>query len=322
MLRNVGLFVSLLTSTATGAVESPRAVEAAGVVDLLRTQDDALLRIGERLAVAGRPFCAGSSYASGMTVQLLAQYGAAYRAAAAAALNVGDVPTVTSLAPGGAATAAGLQVGDRIVAIDGHRFAPVAAGGAGGAFGPTSAALDAIERELADGTARLTVERAGAQIAITLVPRPACRVRFDVRAGRSSNASADGTYVQVSSDLVADTRGDTELAAVLAHELAHNILRHPQRLKGPRPRPSVRQTEVEADRLSVYLLDAAGFGAAGAQAFWARWGRAHDWGIFAAGTHPGWKERVRIVTVEAARIAARRAAGQPVTAPPDLDPRT
>jgi predicted Zn-dependent protease len=83
----------------------------------------------------------------------------------------------------------------------------------------------------------------------------------------------------------------------------------------------VKQTEVEADRLSVYLLEAATYGTEGAESFWARWGRAHDWGIFATGSHPGWKQRIAIIRAESARIANFRQTGVPVTVTAELMPR-
>lgn len=214
-----------------------------------------------------------------MTVQRIGQYGAAYRTAARRLLGVTELPTITALAAGGGASLSGLQIRDAITAIDGHPFAPISPDREKGSFDDTSTALDVIEGALADDRAIVTVDREGQSLTISLVPRPACRARFDVRAGRSNNASSDGTYVQVSSDLVDQARDDGELATILAHELAHNILHHPQQLTGPRPRPKVRDTEIEADRLSVCLLDAAGYPIGAAVNFWSRWGRANDYGI-------------------------------------------
>ena len=50
------------------------------------------------------------------------------------------------------------------------------------------------------------------------------------------------------------------LAAVLAHEFAHNVLKHRawHEANGGRKRASVRLTEREADRLSPWLLANAG----------------------------------------------------------------
>lgn len=290
------------------------------VVKVLAAQDSAVLRVGERLAVAGTPFCGVSARSAGMTVQQLGQYGQDYRAAARALLGVATRPTVTLVASGGAAEAAGVRPGDVIAAIDGHVFADIAPEYSAATFAQVATAHDAIDQALADGKAELTIIRDERTQHLVIVPRPACRARFDVRAGRANNASSDGTYVQVSSDLAGQARGDGELAAILAHELAHNILSHPQRLQAKGPRPNVRTTEIEADRLSVYLLEAANYSPADAIAFWARWGRANDRGIFSDRSHPGWKKRIATIESEAEAIVALRRAGKPVQLPADLRP--
>jgi hypothetical protein len=298
----------------------PAELPPAVVLAALRVQDEAVLRIGERLAVAGRPFCRDQAYSAGITVQRLGQYGARFRPAAAALLKLAEAPTVAIVNPGSAAEEAGVRPGDVLASVDGDAVPVVPNRGDSGEYRGTARALDQMDAALADGIVRLNVLREGQPLALVLTGRLACRARFDVRAGGGSNATADGLTIQVSSKLVADARGDGELAAILAHELAHNILRHPRRLKSKERGLSVRQTEVEADQLSVYLLDAAGYAPADAIAFWSRWGRANDLGIFSDRTHPGWRKRADAIAAEAASIATRRAAGQPALPPPALLP--
>lgn len=293
--------------------------EAVAIVRSLAAQDAAVLRVGERLSVAAFPLCGGSGWSAGMTVQRLDQYRTDLRPVAATELGLTNRPTITQVVAGGAAEQAGLRGGDAIVAVDGVSFDEVRGGRKG--FEGVQQAHDAIDRALADGRANLVVLRGAQRLNVTLVARPACQVRFDVRAGKSTkDASANGTYVQVSSGLVAYTRSDGELAAVLAHELAHHILRHPHALEAKGKRPRIRDTEVEADRLSVYLMDAAGYSPADAIAFFTRWGPQTDLGILSDRTHPGWKKRVATIQAEAAAIAASKAAGRPVEPPPDLRP--
>ncbi|MES2755196.1 MAG: M48 family metallopeptidase [Pseudomonadota bacterium] len=311
---------ALLATIATPAMSVPADDGIKAAIAALAAQDAAVLRVGHRLVRAGLPLCTAPGRAAGLTLQRLAQYGTEYRDAVRTLLGIGNEPTVAVVVAGSSADAAGLRAGDRIMRIEGVA-PPAAKTSARANFAATDAALTALDAALADGIADLTFQRGDRSFAVKLTAPPACAARFDVRAGRSMGASSDGVYVQVSSDLVADVRGDGELAAVLAHELAHNILRHPQRLKAREAGLKVRATEVAADRLSAYLIDAAGYPSADLLGFWQRWGRAHDFGIFSDRTHPGWRKRVASIEAELARIAALRAAGQPVRPPADLLPR-
>lgn len=312
--RRVGPIISIFACAPPAAT----AADPEAVLRILQRQDAAVLRVGERLATSNWNLCKNGGHSAGMAVQQLSQYGGPYRAAAQRVLAVADRPTVTSLVSGGSAEQAGLKLGDEIAAVDGHVFAGLAPKRAAAAFAGTKAAQDALDAAFADGAATLAVIREGRPFSITLKPRAACQARFDVRAGRSNNASSDGLYVQVSSDLVGQAKGDGELAAIMAHELAHNILEHPQRLTAKGQRPNVRTTEIEADRLSAYLLYAARYNIADAVTFWARWGKANDQGIFSDRTHPGWKKRIATIEREAALIASARDAGKVVSPPADL----
>lgn len=303
---------------ASGLLAMTPGNDPVAVVRLLANQDAAVLRVGERLAVSSAALCGNSTPSAGMAVQQLSQYGAEYRSAARTVLGITDRPTVALVTAGGAAEAGGVRPGDVIAAIEDHAFDDTPPRKKSGEFAEIAAVHDIIDKALADGRTQLSLIRGGQPLSLVIMPRTACRARFDVRAGRRNNASADGTYVQVSSDLVGQTRGDGELAAILAHELAHDILDHRKRLRAEGRRPAIRATEIEADRLSVYLLDAAGYPVADAIAFWSRWGPANDLGIFSDRTHPGWKKRIASIEAEAELIAAAKVTGGVVMPPTDL----
>lgn len=319
-----GALATALACTAAAPASPTNAAAAADDLAValrrLLAQDRLLLAVGERLMTGARRHCPARGWSAGMIVQQLDQYDARYRPAAMAVLNVGDRPTVVAVAEGGAAAAAGLRPGDQIAQADGHAFAALPPIRAAGGYAGVAAAMAVLDDALADGSAALGIVRDGQSWRTMLTARSACRVRFEVRPGRSANASADGVTVQLGSGLIADTRGEGEVAAVVAHELAHNVLRHPQRLKAREPGLSVRATEIAADRLSVYLLDEAGFAPADAIRFWSRWGRARDQGVFSGRSHPRWRERVALIEAEAGAIDRARAAGSPVEPPADLRP--
>jgi predicted Zn-dependent protease len=89
----------------------------------------------------------------------------------------------------------------------------------------------------------------------------------------------------------------------MAHELSHNILRHNALNTGS------KQAEYEADALSVRLLALAGYDLDAVLPFWQSLRKRTDYGIFADGTHPGWRKRFTALTAEVAK--AKEAASQP-----------
>jgi predicted Zn-dependent protease len=101
------------------------------------------------------------------------------------------------------------------------------------------------------------------------------------------------------------TRNDDEIAVVVGHELAHNILNHPSRLNSEKvPRgflrgigrnaDKVRATEEEADALGIRLVRAAGYDASAAIPFWRRYYARFD-GPQLFRTHPTLARRERII---------------------------
>ena len=56
----------------------------------------------------------------------------------------------------------------------------------------------------------------------------------------------------------------------------------------------IRETEIEADRLSVYLMERAGYDPAAAVRFWSRFGR-RGLNFLGSPTHPNWRRRIAVV---------------------------
>lgn len=273
--------------------------------------------IGERLARGG--LCQARLSSPGWVVQDLAQYSTGLRPAARQALKLGEKPTVVALVEGSAAARAGLLPGDQIERIDGR---PVPADGKG--YARLQQVENWVEQGLARGALRLSVLREGRSLSIDLPSDAGCASRFQLLPGAGLNAKADGTYVQVSGGLAEFVRSDDELALVMAHELAHNVLGHRAQLDAQgvsrgllagfgKNRRRIRDVELEADRLALYLMARAGFDPSVAPDFWQRFGRRQVPGFLSDGTHPGTSERVRRAEAEIARIRQQHAAGQQPT---------
>ena len=286
------------------------------MVRALLEQDSAVAAVGYRLATANVDLCVEHMVESGVLIETLAQYGADYRAAAADVLKLTDRPTVALVVPGSPADRAGIKPGDALIDADGVPFARSPPDSKEGKFASVDAAMAALDAVLADGKARLTVERAGQPLAIDLVGTTACKARFQLIPGSNPDATANGTWVQLSTSMAGFARTPDDLAAILAHELAHNALGH--RLAKAKIQ---RAQELQADRLMPYLMARAGFDPKAAVALWQRFKRRHLGGLIPSTTHPGWGERAKAVAVEVARIDGLRMRDEPILPPDDLRPR-
>jgi predicted Zn-dependent protease len=106
-----------------------------------------------------------------------------------------------------------------------------------------------------------------------------CPAKVELVPGKGMNAWADGERVVISAGLLEKCVSDNDLALVIAHELAHNLLHHSQRLASARSTqnrlflPSgagsatMRETEEEADRRAVTIAIAAGYDLREAESF-------------------------------------------------------
>lgn len=299
----VFLLVIAAPATTLAAPEHPfdKSEFAADFAEL-QQQDAYIQRIGWRLLTGNAAFCGNTRLATGMLVQDAGAYGDP--AAIRQLLSLSGDAFVQAVIPGSPADNAGLTRGAELHVVDDTPLSNIP-------LSPDTpwkrlTAFNALIAEsLAfDGTARLEVTQSGARQTISVTGAPICDSFFEIISG-SKAASANGTRVAVGRQFVGFTYAEDELAAALAHELAHNILGHTEWLDAnSRKRSAIRETEREADRLMPWLLHNAGYDPAAAVRFMKRWGPQNDGGLFRKRTHDGWDERVERIEAELPQIAA------------------
>jgi predicted Zn-dependent protease len=258
-----------------------------------------------------------------MLVHVLDQFPAAAQPIAAATFGLGADPAVMLVVPGSAAARAGLQAGDSIQSIAGKSF-PARAAGKKGNYARVREIEEHLLESLAAGPVPVDYVRAGVRRTAVLEPEPGCLSRVQISVSPERNAKADGTYAQVTSGIVNFARSDDELALVIAHEMAHNILGHRLRLKEQKvsrgllksidgSARKIRSTEVEADYLALYMLARAGYDIGAAPGFWQRYGPNSLLAIFSDGTHPGRSTRVAAAEATIREIRKKQQQGSPLT---------
>lgn len=278
-----------------------------------------------RLIAANVDLCPATGPNLGWALHSATQYDGALREILVAEGLEGDLPAVSAVVPGGAAERAGLSRGDVILSANGVQM------NAGAGAGPAryegfSANVALMERAIGSDAARLVVRRDDQTREVTAHPTTACAYEVHLDVSNELNARANGTDVFISTTLAAFATSDDELALILAHELAHNVLEHRERFDREAPArrvfgnlavapSSLSAAERDADRWGLYLMARAGFDERVAAPFWRRFGAA-NWRVrWAQWGHPSAATRARQLEGVAAEIAAARSSGR------RLDPR-
>jgi beta-barrel assembly-enhancing protease len=270
----------------------------------LQAEDARVAAMSWRLQTANGALCPQKALISGMSLHALSQYRVSQRVAATAQFALRNRVGIAAVAPRSAAERAGLKAGDTIYVVDG-RETPMVDADAG--YAPVSHVEAMIDAALANAPAELEIMRpSGVEERLELTGEAGCASRVQIIAGGAINAAADGNYVQINAAMLDFAATDDDLAVIVGHELAHNILRHIA-LK-----TRSKQAEYEADHLGVWLMARAGYDVDAVIPFWTRFEKRTNPGIFADGTHPSPKKRLAAVAKAVAELKAQRAAGQPL----------
>ncbi len=185
-----------------------------------------------------------------------------------------DAVTVGLSIRQGPADKAGIKPGDIVVRINNEdlpsgpeataRFI---------ALSTAEATKGPITLQLADGTTR------------RVDPEIVCASPTLLIRSPDMNAATDGNAIAITTALYAALRSSDELAVILGHELAHDLLGHTR--SGWRADPA---REIEADRKGLELAARAGFDIGAAPALWSRLNATGMSGGISR-THPSGPER-------------------------------
>lgn len=286
--------------------------DPAATFTALRAVDQRMATIAYRLTTANAPLCRGLVPAPGWAIHSLGQYDPALRDQARMSFGFEAPIAVEAVVAGAPAARAGVVANDSILAVNGEPLT-----GTLGAKADSSArdrAQAVIARQPAGAALRIELVRGGVRRTVAVAPPAGCPGSFEVLLGPGMDASADGSIVQIAVRFF-ERYTDDQVAVVVAHELAHNILRHRARLDAAKVSRGLlaevgrngrlfRQTETEADLLGMHLLRNAGYDPHKAVAFWRDHGGDVDGGLFRSRTHPSSKARAQAIADEIARIPA------------------
>ena len=291
--------IALFGAVAATQDEEPKDPVVVAYQDLI-AKDLRLATVGYHLAKGSADFCQNKWRNPGWVLHDERQYpdlGLARRV-----FTFRQPISIAAVVEGGPAQRAGLTPGDGLFGADGS---VVWYGPAPKRHQPSSERIDGLRDEFAtrlseDRPIPFQIDTANGRRDFLLDSPVICASDFWVDARAKRDAGADGVRVRVTSGLIDYVLDDDELAAVVAHEMAHNLLDHRPLIEATKRGKTkvIKATEAEADRLSVWLMANAGYDPEAAITFWQRYGKATGLGIFSAPTHYRWQTRVAMLREE------------------------
>ena len=311
------------------------------VIENLR-QQQRVEDVGHALLAAATPFCPG-----GLAPRVGVRFANVHSfppedQEAARSLGFTDTLVIVGVARGSTAARHGFLPGDRVVAVDGgppprgpnavSQLASTVAGRPTYAprltleQGPAGFIADVGSPGNAAVATAATAARDGGQLRVAMPADTACGFNLVVARNDDLDAWTDGVNVTVTSAMLRFVADDDELAAVLAHEIAHTALRHvPAQQKNPATdgQPSAigdgamvysQDFEGDADYAAMYVLARAGRPIATVANLWRRLAQGNPAGMKYASAHPTTPDRfvrLEVVSREIEQQIARGAELRP-----------
>lgn len=329
-LATVTFLLSACSGFNTGMHE-PTAAEQ----DALRTlvaQQERLDRVAAPLLLHNPAICKDNARnILGITAKNKYSYSEELSGATQQALGLNDRLQVVRVLAGSGAARVGVHKGDTLVSVEDQPLpqGPHAEREAAAIIGPLVTGKTNV---------KLAVLRNGTNIALNVPLTQACA--FSVELGNSDNVNAysDGRRIVVTRGMMRFAQSDSDLAYVLAKEMAHNVLGHQakQHISGTMSdiidnlvllhpdmstmtgmagvRPYTQELDSAADSLSLYMAARAGYSIDGAPRFWQRLGQQYPASVLNGYTaiHPMTSPRLSAIEKAIVEVKTKQAAGKPL----------
>lgn len=297
----IALLLCLLASLANAELVEVREADAdrqrerlsALGFELLLERYQRLERVGATLRLAAEPLCDGPRTAVlGVVAVTFDQLPLPLREAAFEGYGVDDLPRILWVDPDLAADRAGVLAGDTLLSIDGRQI-------------DSAASLEPLRDPGDTKPMVVELERDGDVFRVNVDFQPGCTRAVRLEVLDRIDAFSDDDRIVVYTGMLRFVENDDELAVILAHELAHQLLGHEAGDDG---------IETDADRLGLQLTALAGYDVSVAEGLVRRMGREfpHALEERVSHSHPGAKDRAESMRAQSDEILDRLARGEPL----------
>lgn len=348
-MRRWFVFLPLVLLTAcAGAVTKMPKVETAAMYEEAKKQRalmvkeyvdsyDRVQRIGFPILVANHDLCGENvTYLTGMHFSNANRWKGEMRETMIDLRDLDEFIKIVYVIPNSPAAKAGLKRGDTLITIN-EKQVP---------YGDD--AVEKFARQLGKiqttgDTITLAIRRNDKPQTIAIKPVKACAYPIEVDPDSTDNAFATGEKVVFHQGLLR-AADDQAVALIMGHEIAHNVMRHPQKgmqnartggilglivsgVTGVNVVDSFQNIgqgmnsqdfEAEADYVGVYMMARAGFDLTDVADAWRKRGIRNPGSISHGSSHPPSAARFIAVEKAVAEIGVKRSKGQKLI-PNDFD---
>lgn len=345
--RNLGagmLTAVLIVSTACAPVsrlpkvdESLAALEAekqrSMALEETRARTKRLNEIGYRILHANADLCKENTVRrTGSYFGNKYSFPEEFRTAAREVYGADEVLRFIDVVKGSPADLAGIKERDAIVSFNGWS---VPAGST--AVSRTGSKLKDLNEK--HSIFNVVVLRGHERKSFSLLPEKICNYSVKLVDGEQVNAFADGKSMMITTGMMRFVETDEQLATVMSHEVAHNLMAHMNKKRGNAVggllvdllllgagvntqgafsrvagQAYSQEFEAEADYVGLYLMARAGYDIDKSPNFWRKMGIAHPGSIKTnhGATHPSTPARFIALEKTVQEIKAKRTANQPL----------
>ena len=190
------------------------------LIDKYIADSGKVTNVATRIKVSGTKICEGNtSPMLGLTYWNMYDFSKEYQSLVAEKYKLGGALQVVNVGTSSPAEKAGFQFGDELAYIDEN----VIKGGKD-AKKDFSKQLDEIVK--ANKPLKIKIWRSGQEKVLTITPVEACKSDISLTFDNSLNAFADGKNIFITKGMMNFFQSEEEMALVISHELAHNVMHH------------------------------------------------------------------------------------------------
>lgn len=291
-----------------------------------------IYRVAYQISTKASSLCPDTRYALGVMVANNTTFGLPFKEASASVYGMTDIIKIFYVEQGSPADSAGIKVGDIPISINGWT---VPTGDKA-----TVELFKQLPEFLKDGQPiEVTFLRGADKQTVKINPIKTCAYSVMTNQDDTVNAFADGKNVVINKGMMRFTKDDTELSLVVAHEMAHNAMKHMDAKKMNASLGSIldiaaaalrvntqgafgkaaagafsQDFEAEADYVGLYMMAVAGLDIEDAPKFWRRMAADHPGSIKTnhAATHPATPYRFLALEEAEKEIKSKIANGLPL----------